>query len=389
MKRSIGRHVSRATVPLLSLFSGLLGIDLGFERAGFTTRAALDFDPDAADVKVANADRLGEFPFLCEDITKLDPSDFAAEAHLGRGEAAMLVGGPPCQPFSKSGDRAGIDDDRGLLFARYLEYLDAIKPEAFLLENVRGMYSVRGGEDFRLILKLFEETGYTVYWKIVDAANYGVPQFRQRLFLIGFRDRIAFEFPRPTHGDPDEISSALFSDLQPFVTASEAVSGAATDSSPYRGSFSHLLKEIPPGLNYSYYTAERGHPFPLFEWRSKYWYFLLKAHPARPSLTIQAYPGNNTGPFHWESRRFSVNELQRLQTFPDWLEIGKSYFVAHRLLGNAVPPVLAENFAKAIREALDQHEPLTSGEHLALRARESGYVRSGSGAGKGKAQIAA
>jgi DNA (cytosine-5)-methyltransferase 1 len=373
----------------VSLFSGLHGIDIGFERAGFRTAVALDLDKDAAAVKAANQRALGEFPFLCEDITKLSPTDVMRQASLAVGEAAVVIGGPPCQPFSKSGDRTGTLDSRGMLFARYLEYLREIQPEAFLLENVRGLFSARAGADFRLIVRHFQDAGYTIYWRIVDAANYGVPQFRQRLFLVGFREQLHFEFPHETHRAQAELASVLFSDEAPFVTTSEAVADLQDTvlAPPYNGKFAHLLPEIPQGLNYSYYTAERGHPSPVFRWRSKYWYFLLKAHPNRPSLTIQAHPGNNTGPFHWDSRRFAITELRRLQSFPDWLTIDRPYFVAHRLIGNAVPPLLAEPFALSIREALAARMRLTDYEYRALRQRESGKVRSGSGAGKGKFKI--
>jgi len=250
--------------------------------------------------------------------------------------------------------------------------------------------TAHGGRDFQLILKAFDATGYTVYWGLVDAANHGVPQFRQRLFIVGFRERIRFSFPQPTHGPPAESQGALFDDRAPFVTAGEAVSGvcAVPEAPAHVGRFAHLLKDIPPGMNYSYYTVERGHPEPVFEWRSKFWYFLCKAHPDRPSLTVQAHPGNNTGPFHWDGRRLAVQELQRLQSFPDWLVIDKPYFRAHRLVGNAVPPLLAEQIGAAVRSALDAEDPIGEPEYLEARASSRSTLRSGSGAGKGKAELA-
>ena len=219
-------------------------------------------------------------------------------AGLRPGEAAVLSGGPPCQPFSKSGHRKGVDDDRGLLFKRYLEYLAVVQPRSFILENVRGLYSSGGGSEFTLVLNEFDASGYTVYWALVDAANHGVPQFRQRLFLVGFPDRIRFRFPTPTHGPEEDIAASLFDTREPFVTAREAVADLDGKVNPpdYSGQFAHLLPEIPPGLNYSYYTEKRGHATPLFGWRSKYWYFLCKAHPDRPALTIQAHPGTTPDP---------------------------------------------------------------------------------------------
>jgi len=115
-----------------------------------------------------------------------------------------------------------------------------------------------------------------------------------------------------------------------------------------RGQYSNLLPAIPPGENYLHYTVERGHPEPLFKWRSRYWSFLLKLDPGRPSPTIQAQPGPNVGPFHWENRRLRVGEIKRLFTFPDEFELVGSRASIQAQLGNAVPPLLAEKVAAKI-----------------------------------------
>ena len=163
--RSINRKVNPAPASGLtsvSLFSGILGIEIGLEWAGFRCRLALDHDPDARDVINANRAELGQFPYLCADINEASPESILEASGLRPGQTTLLAGGPPCQPFSKSGLRQGMLDGRGSLFRRYLEYLHIIQPQAFLLENVRGLYSSRGGQDFRQILEHFEDTGYTV-----------------------------------------------------------------------------------------------------------------------------------------------------------------------------------------------------------------------------------
>lgn len=388
VNRRLGHKPGTSPVSI-SLFSGILGIEIGLEWAGFRCGLALDHDKDAKDVVEANRTELGRFPYLCADVNEVGPEQVLEAAGLQPGETALLAGGPPCQPFSKSGLRQGVLDDRGSLFKRYLEYLHVIRPSAFLLENVRGLFSSRRGEDFRLILEHFDDSGYSVYWKILDAAAYGVPQFRQRLFLVGFRDRIRFTWPVATHDDPRP--GMMFSDTKPFVTAAEAISDLSELPAPrLTGRYAGLLEEIPEGLNYSYYTAERGHANPLFGWRSKFWYFLLKLARDRPSLTIQAYPGNNTGPFHWNNRRLGIEELLRLQSFPDWFTVTKPYMVAHRLIGNAVPPLLAEVLGRAILTALEQRLPVSRLDYLAIRSsssRQNGSVRSGRGSGKGRMSI--
>jgi DNA (cytosine-5)-methyltransferase 1 len=139
------------------------------------------------------------------------------------------------------------------------------------------------------------------------------------------------------------------------VTAGKALAGVEAAPEPeelVRGRWGHLLADIPPGENYLHYTAERGHPKPLFEWRSRYWSFLLKLDPERPAPTIQAQPGPNVGPFHWENRRLRVPELKRLFTFPDdYAFVGRRASVQSQI-GNCVPPLLAKQVATPIAELL-------------------------------------
>ena len=119
-----------------------------------------------------------------------------------------------------------------------------------------------------------------------------------------------------------------------------------------RGKWGHLLPGIPPGDNYLHYTSERGHPDPIFEWRSRYWSFLLKLDPERPAPTIQAQPGPNVGPFHWENRRLRIPELQRLFTYPDNFEfVGRRNSVQAQI-GNSVPPLLAQHVAEQVANVL-------------------------------------
>jgi len=380
------------TFPSISLFSGILGIETGLEYAGFKTKFALDICKDAKDVIEENREHFGNFPYVCDSITTLPPKEILKQCGLQSEEVAILAGGPPCQPFSKSGMREGTSDNRGLLFKHYIEYLKVIRPQSFLLENVRGLYSSRGNKDFKLIIEEFDKTGYSVYWKTLDAANYGVPQFRQRLFIVGFRDRVKFDFPHETHWNPEDMEDNLFHDHYPFMTVWDAIGdlNGKVKGPQHTGRYNHLLPDIPEGMNYSFYTSERGHPNPIFGWRTKFWYFLLKIDRNRPSLTIQAYPGNNTGPFHWENRRLSVEELKRLQTLPDWLTINKSYMVSHRLIGNCVPPLLAECLGREIMKALKRNTRINKSEYLRLRLeslKNGAFVKSGRGSGRGRSTL--
>lgn len=189
---------------------------------------------------------------------------------------------------------------------------------------------------------------------MLNAADHGVPQARPRLFVVGCRKREKLpELPEPTHHGEWERRKVVGGPL-PHMTTGEALDGLITEPEPeevVRGRWGHLLPEIPPGQNYLHFTEERGHPSPIFEWRSRYWSFLLKLDPAKPSATIQAHPGPNVGPFHWDGRRLRVGELRRLFTFPDDFSFAGRRASVQAQVGNSVPPLLARRVAEAVAAA--------------------------------------
>lgn len=334
----------------ISLFSGAGGLDLGVEAAGYHVAAAVEVDHDAADTMEKNFGGLVS-PVIRRSILEVSTREILRAAGLrGRERPDLLVGGPPCTPFSKSGfwldwKRAGLDPDASLLQA-YTRVLAEAKPRAFLLENVYALtYNNKASRPpFERLLREIAEAGYRCTWGVLNAADYGVPQLRPRLFVIGVqKGRTVPELPKPTHGGPWE-RRRTGGGGPPHVTTEEALAGVQSTFEPeeiVRGQWSHLLPEIPPGENYLHFTANRGHPNPLFEWRSRYWSFLLKLDPCRPSPTIQAHPGPNVGPFHWENRRLRVAEVKRLFTFPDDFELIGRRASVQAQLGNSVPPALS------------------------------------------------
>jgi DNA (cytosine-5)-methyltransferase 1 len=179
---------------------------------------------------------------------------------------------------------------------------------------------------------------------------------RERFFVVGMLDG-SFEFPKPTHAkEPD---STLENPRRlPWVTAGEEIGDLDTEENAddtghfAGGKYHHLLKEIPPGDNYLYFTAKRGHPNPQFEWRKRYWSFLLKLSPGLPSWTIQARRSNNMGPLHWRNRILRIEEVMRLQTFPDDWQLVGTIERQWRQIGNAVPPLLAEKLGAALSAQL-------------------------------------
>jgi DNA (cytosine-5)-methyltransferase 1 len=346
------RRVSE--LAAISLFSGAGGLDLGVERAGYRVLAALEYDADAAATLRAN---FAHTEVLERDIRAVSTKELLKAAGLRAAEADLLIGGPPCTPFSKSGNwleykRTGSDKNADLL-DHYLRILSEAKPRAFLLENVFGLaYKNHNAFWLRRLLSTFRELGYHVDHKVLLAADYGVPQRRQRLFILGSKDATP-TFPEPTHSGPHE-TRRWNDNLPRHVTSGQAIGDLAkrrdlTEPEEIAdGTFGHLLPEVPPGDNYLYFTAKRGYPTPLFEWRSRYWNFLLKLDPEQPSPTIQAQPGPWVGPFHWHNRRLRLAEIKRLQTFPDDYEIVGGRRSAQVQIGNAVPPLLAERLTGSL-----------------------------------------
>ncbi|RAI44792.1 DNA (cytosine-5-)-methyltransferase [Rhodoplanes roseus] len=339
----------------ISLFTGAGGLDYGFEAAGFRTAVALEIDSRCCETLRANRD----WPIIERDIAGVSTDELLQAAGLTVGEADVLIGGPPCQPFSKSGfwatgDARRLDDPRATTLEGYLRVLAEARPRAFLLENVEGLGFKGKDEGLQLIhsrLAAINETHGTRYRakiEVLNAAAFGVPQIRRRVIVVGARDGTSFDFPRPTHVAPDERD---WSDNRPgFLTAWDALHDLSEQGDPsldLTGKWADLLPTIPEGNNYLWHT-DRGGGEPLFGWRRRYWSFLLKLAKDQPSWTIQAQPGPATGPFHWDDRRLSPREMARLQTFPDDAEITGGVADAQRQLGNAVPSLLAEVLARAI-----------------------------------------
>ncbi len=338
-------------IVALSLFSGIGGFEVGMAKAGFTFAKTLEWDEKCCETLNQNKPILGtdEEGITPIDITEKKPEDFYD------GHVDYIVGGPPCQSFSAAGRRAGgvagTSDMRGTLFEYYCKYVNHFKPKAFVFENVRGILSANKGNDFQLILESFRAVGYKLFWKILNAADYGAPQLRERVFLVGIREdlNIDFKFPLPTHG-PDSPNKI------PYVTVGQTIAELQRDDEvvpPYGGKYGDLLPDIPPGENYRFYTEEMGHPNPLFAWRSKFSNFLYKMDPDDVCRTIIAYQGRYDGPFHWKNRKCTVDELKLMQGFPRDFVINQSYQEGVKQVGNSVCPLVAEQIGKAIRYQID------------------------------------
>lgn len=335
------------TGDILSLFSGIGGLDLGAHIAGFSIRAAVDADEDALACFSA---ALGALT-IAGKIEDLEPESVIRTSGLSSNSEALLISGPPCTGFSHAGfwiegKRKGKDGQVNRI-ADFLTYVERLRPRAFLLENVPGLLFRNYKHIFEGFIKRVNGLGYATSYEILNAADYGVPQARRRLFVVGIRGSRKFRFPAPGFAEEEHRSSGW------AIASLPESDNPPEEDEILRGKYAHLLPHVPPGDNYLYFTARRSYPEPLFGWRKKYWSFLLKLHPDRPSPTIPARRISNNGPFHWDNRRLRIREMARLQGFPD------NYPLAARKearvhLGNAVPPLLAAQLFWELRVFLGE-----------------------------------
>lgn len=341
-------------LTVFSLFSGAGGLDVGLQRAGFRVKLCVEIDEIArATLKKNHPD----WP-LAEpgDVHRLSPKQALKQAGLRPRELTLLSGGPPCQPFSKAGywatgDSRRLNDERSKTLSAYLNLVEYALPQALILENVKGLAFDGKDEGLTFLISGLEKinkkkrVAYKAHVLHMNAAEYGIPQQRERIFLVAHRDGKSFTLPNPTYGP--RSSNGEF-----YRTAWDAIGDLDIDSWPTHlnvtGAWAKLLPSVPEGKNYLWHTPKGG-GMSLFGWRTRYWSFLLKLAKDQPAWTIQAQPGPATGPFHWKSRKLSIRELCRLQTFPDDYEVLGSYREAHQQIGNAVPPVLGELLGLEIR----------------------------------------
>jgi DNA (cytosine-5)-methyltransferase 1 len=379
-----------AGLPVVSLFSGAGGLDLAVERCAediaksadlgcarpLRVAVATDYDSQALATLSKN---LPDSTTVCADIRQTATAELLEAGGLAVGDAALVIGGPPCTPFSKSGfwleEKRTSADPNASLLDEYVRVVREARPEAFVLENVQGLtYRTHKAQFDRLVIGL-RGLGYNPQWQVLLAADYGVPQLRRRVFVVGRRDGKQFRFPGTTHSGWSEHNNIVDPAKLPYVTAREVLNdllpGEQEAEEVVEGEFAELAAEVPPGQNYLWHSSRYGGRN-VFKWRSRYWTFLLKLDPDRPSTTLQAQPGPWVGPYHWENvfnvrgdlraRRLRIPEMLRIMTFPDDFAIVGTRADAQRQLGNAVPVQLGKVVIRALLEQLGHLAPTQSGE---------------------------
>lgn len=362
---------SRLTV--VSLFSGAGGLDLGLEAAGFETIYATDIDFHSCETLRMNKARqtqgrrspLANAQIEQADLSETDGKSLLKKIGCSRGEVDLLAGGPPCQAFSVFGKRLGEDDPRGRLVYDYARILSDIQPKAFVLENVFGMLSVQGGQIFQGLIDLLQNPTRGLQYRLsvhrVNAMDYGVPQHRDRVFIIGSRaDREVLSIPAlcATKG-----SSLLTDDLLPHRTVAHALRGLPRIGSSK--AFNHSGRSHSERIRKRYAEMGPGERDSFTR--------INRLDLTRPSYTIivGSDKGGGKGHVHpTEPREVTPRESARMQTFPDWWEFSGTGRHVIRQVGNAVPSLLGYSVGAAIMRDLFDVRPTTFAEAVEFLGQE-------------------
>lgn len=337
----------------VSLFSGCGGMDLGFHQAGFKTIFANDIDKDACITYRAN---IGE---ICdEDVRTIPLPKFAKRPDV-------LTAGFPCQPFSNAGSRKGLADHRGTLFETAINFVKELKPKCVVFENVRGLLSFKS--DGKLIIQniceMLVELGYDVVFSLIDASKHNVPQKRLRLFIVGVEKKKSlgkFSFPKSVERQDLTIKDTIF-DIDSNATNQQELMQLNPQAIqigemiPEGGSWKDIPYEKMPERFKKIWDDIRRYRWPKF---------YRRFHRDEIAGTITAaFKPENAGVWHpIEKRIFSVREIARIQSFPDWfLFEGRTIKSKYQQIGNAVPPRLAYEIALRIKAVING-ENLREGE---------------------------
>lgn len=346
----------------ISLFSGAGGLDVGSFMAGVPVVSSVDFDADCIRTLKSNEDLFGNTHIIQGDLHRIPSKMFSDIVNQHEHRKFIVIGGAPCQPFSKAGywvgnnTRKGINDPRAMLVDEYLRVVSDIQPDGFVFENVESLMHPTNRSIVDKFIEIIQDNGYK--YKIVraNALDYGVPQKRKRLFIIGTKNIFKRDEPKKTHGDPEKC---IITGLIPYATVGSFLKEFEGDEyfEEYEvaigGTYYEDLCEVPPGQNYKALTAWAGYPNPKFIADKRFWSFLLKLSPDKPSWTITAQPGPWVGPFHWNNRRLRVPEIAAIQTFPRGYNFYGSRRSVQKQIGNAVPCLMAKSMIQYVKESLE------------------------------------
>ena len=324
-------------LTVFALFSGAGGLHLGLEQAGFEIAVASDISLHAEKTHKINRPNI---PFIREDARKLSGIQLVEAANGIKPD--IIVGGPPCQGFSTLGDKLS-GDPRNNLFASFARIVEELEPKFILMENVKALTTMYGGRFRDHISTVFQQLGYTIYCSVLDAADYGVPQFRKRVFFFGTKHSASFSFPNPSHGPKGQNS---------YNTTWDAISDLAWKGEEVAN---HIALNHSEKVVRRYMLIPEGgrlpppEDIPIEIRRGNFGNTYKRLHRDQPALTM--VPGNNAFPIHPTlNRSLTPREAARLQSFPDDFIFAGDRRNQCILVGNAVPPKLAELIGCSIIE---------------------------------------
>ena len=339
---------------IIDLFCGAGGLSYGFERAGFKVLLGIDNDKKATETFIANHNGAKA---ICGDITQISYEQ-DIKPLINNKVVDVIVGGPPCQGFSLSGPR-NFDDPRNKLYLSYIRLVREIKPKAFVIENVPGLVSLFGGEVKNNILKLFEEMGYSVKYKILCSADYGVPQGRKRVVFVGVKNGMTeFEYPEPLKNiitcemalsDLPSLETELGDEVQDYASdpqnAYQKLMRLRSDkvynhiAAVHSEKVQQIISLVPDGGNYKDLPEE-------FKSTRNFHVAWTRFASNKPAPTIDTGHRHH---FHYKYNRVpTVRECARIQSFPDDFVFLGNKTQQFRQVGNAVPPLMAECIAKKL-----------------------------------------
>jgi DNA (cytosine-5)-methyltransferase 1 len=339
---------------VVSLFSGGGGLDLGLECAGFRTLAAVEMDSWACWTLRTNQKQSVALPtgrtyldgadIMERDVRRVAGCELLRRLDLKPGALALVCGGPPCVSFSVAGAREGLTSETGMLFEAYARLLRVLRPRAFVFENVKGLLSATGpkgepGGAWPLILARLADAGYRVAWKVLDASDYGVAQHRERLIVVGLRGQrgAPFDFPPPSHGGRDgpqrvDVAAAL-DGLPAAATPGRHAEVANHVARAHTREVVSSFDRTAQGARNDRYKRDRlrwDRPAKVVRAQGK----LKPDGTSRHSSSQAIHPS--------EPRQLTVRECARLQSFPDWYVFPPTHCNGYRIVGDAVPPLLAQ-----------------------------------------------
>lgn len=348
---------------IIDLFSGVGGFSLGFEKAGFKSICAIDLWEDAintfnANHKNRNGILKSVYDFTDQEILALNKDN----------NMVGIIGGPPCQGFSMVGTR-NIKDERNTLYLQYVRFVELLKPEFFILENVKGLLTLKSGFFKKDILKRFSELGYNVTYKVLKASDYGVPQSRERVFFVGLRKDIFndkfFEYPEPNgkyvctkdalsdlpsvdnNDDLTKYISKPMNEFQKLMRSNSKNTLYNHEKTNHSQQTIDIISKVPDGGKISDISDEL---YTVRNFKSAF----KRMDSTKPSSTIDCGHRNY---FHYKENRIpTVRESARLQSFPDDYIFTSSKTSQYTQVGNAVPVLLSYEIAKKMKMMLESEQ---------------------------------